>query len=80
MDRKENYSNIVTCLIRGFEQNSVDSTIKRDKISEKDLNCIKSGSVKNAFDLLMLRRGVDTPLKTQRRSMKGLEKKKIASD
>ena len=71
---------MVVKLRKHFEQNQTDSLIDRDKISGKDLGCIKSGSVKNAFDLLMLNKGGDTPSKTPRKkNLKRLDKRQITS-
>ena len=76
----QNESSIVSKLKRHFERNQSESLINHEKISEKDLNCIKSGSVKNAFDLLMLNKGGDTPSKTPRKKcVKRLEKRQITS-
>ena len=80
LSRNHNESGIVTKLKRHFEQNQNDSLINRDTISEKDLSCIKSGSVKNAFELLMLNKGGDTPSKTPRKkNLKRLDKRQITS-
>ena len=76
----QNESSMVVKLRKHFEQNQTDSHIDLDKISGKDLSCIKSGSVKNAFDLLMLNKVGDTPSKTPRKkNLKRLEKRQITS-
>ena len=77
---KVNDSNVVSKLIDSFEQNleSVNClTYKNDKNIEFDQKCIKKGIVKNAFDLLMLKKGAEQKCKTPRKkSVKRLESRK----
>ena len=70
VSKQVNSPNKVSKLIRTFESNSAESVeICKNIEGENDLNCIREGSVKNAFELLMTRRrnGVDTLSKTPRR-------------
>ena len=61
---------MVSKLIKTFESNSAESVkICKNIEGENDLNCIREGSVKNAFELLMTKgqKGVDTLTKNPRR-------------
>ena len=84
LSAKKSTSNTVAKLINAFEHNSTNCDVisqNKTKISELDLSCINKGSVKDAFALLMLRKGVDlTPKTPRRKNVKRLDKEKTTSD
>ena len=58
---------IVSKIINTFERNPESINCFKqndDKTIESDRKCIKEGLVRNAFDLLMLQKGVDSKSKT----------------